>query len=113
MHETVIAKNLITEAEKQGKVTAVEIEVGELAHLTKEELEETMKTMVDWALDVKEIPATVQCVCGYKGRPKILERGHDVCMYVCPKCENVPGIEVGGDIVLKKVAIVGAPQSAS
>ena len=106
MHETVIAKNLINEALKQGNIKGVTIEVGEVAHLTIEELQSVMGILVDWDLNFVEKKAVGKCVCGYEGSPKILSRGHDMCLYECPKCGKVPEILEGHDIILKEVKIM-------
>jgi len=39
MHETIIAKQIIDEAKKHGKVRSIVVEVGDLAHLLKVEVE--------------------------------------------------------------------------
>src|SRR3989344_413911 len=103
MHETIIARKLIEEAEKQGKVKSMTVEVGELGHLPAHELEPTLKAMVNWKVNIIEKKAKVQCSCGFIGRPKILERGHDMCLFVCPKCDQVPKIIEGNEIRLKEV----------
>ena len=103
MHETVIANKIIEEAKKHGLVKAITIEVGELGHLPAYELEPTLKALVNWRLTIIEKPAKVQCSCGFIGRPKILERGHDMCLFICPKCEEVPKILEGNEIKLNEV----------
>lgn len=105
MHETVIAHRFIEEAKRHGKVLSITIEVGEVAHITKDELEPVLKTLVNWNVTIIEIPAMAECSCGYKGPPKILERGHDFCLYECPQCSAVPTITKGKDMILKSVEI--------
>ena len=105
MHETIIARKLIEEAEKKGKVKAVTIEIGEVGHLKPEELEPTLKVMVDWDLNIIEKKAVVKCECGYQGSPRILERGHDMCLFVCPTCEEVPTVIEGDQIKLLEVEV--------
>ncbi|MBU0953445.1 MAG: hydrogenase maturation nickel metallochaperone HypA [Nanoarchaeota archaeon] len=105
MHETVIANQLIEEARRHGDVKAVTIEVGMVAHLTAEELERTMAALVDWELHITDVPARVSCVCGFTGEPQILGRGHDMCLYVCPKCSGAPDIISGGDIKIVSVDV--------
>jgi len=103
MHETIIAANIIKEAKKLGDIKSVNVEVGELGHLPAKELEMTLRTLTKWNIVVKEKKATVRCKCGYNGRPKILERGHDMCLFVCPKCEKVPEILEGNQIKILSV----------
>jgi Zn finger protein HypA/HybF involved in hydrogenase expression len=103
MHEIAIARNIIKQAQKQGKVQSITIEVGEVAHLTTAELEPILKSLVDWEINLQEIKAQAKCQCGFSGSPRILARGHDSCLYECPICGKVPEIVVGGDIKLVKV----------
>ena len=105
MHETVIAKRIIEDAERQGEVKKLVLEVGELAHISKDELEPTLRDMVAWELDLSEEKAECQCDCGYEGVPKVLERGHDVCLYECPRCGNVPELTKGADIRIVSVEV--------
>lgn len=105
MHETIIARKLIEEAEKHGKVKKIVVEVGELGHLPAHELRPTITAMVDWEVELIEKSAIVKCSCGYKGSPKILERGHDMCLFVCPECEEVPRIIEGNQIRLLSVEV--------
>jgi len=105
MHETVIAQKIIDDASRHGKVKAIKVGVGEVAHITLEELEPTLKQMVDWTVELEGIPAVIHCQCGFEGHPKILERGHDFCVFECPECGGTPEIKSGGDIVLQSVEI--------
>ena len=105
MHETIIARNIIEEAEKHGKVKELYLEIGQLAHVPGHELLECLKTLVDWKIHAKEKPAKVQCDCGYKGNPTILSRGHDHFMIECPKCKAMPALTEGKDIKILKVVV--------
>jgi len=105
MHETIIANDIIKQAEKQGKVLSITVEVGDLAHLPSHELEECLKSLVNWKVNIIEKKATIKCSCGYKGEPKILSKGHDSTVFVCPKCENIPKILDGNQIILKDVEV--------
>jgi len=106
MHETLIAQNIIKEAEKHGKVKEIYLEIGELAHVPANELIECLQTLVDWKIHFKEIPAKIKCDCGFIGNPIILERGHDSFLIECPKCKNpMPEITKGKDIKIKKVIV--------
>ena len=105
MHETVIANNIINEAKKHGKVKEIFLEIGELAHVPANELLECLHSLADWKINSKEIPAKVKCVCGFKGHPAILERGHDSFLIECPKCKNIPELVDGKDIKITKVVV--------
>ena len=56
-------------------------------------------------MNVKEEKAEVECKCGYIGEAKILERGHDTCLFVCRKCGEVPKILKGDKIKLISVDV--------
>lgn len=106
MHETVIAKDLIEAAEKQGKVKKMTVEVGELAHIPAKDLEPTLKELCKWPVEVNEIESEVKCECGFQGRPNILDKGHDHTVWACPECENLmPKPTKGDKIVLTKVDV--------
>ncbi|MFH1440104.1 MAG: hydrogenase/urease maturation nickel metallochaperone HypA [Candidatus Woesearchaeota archaeon] len=142
MHEIVIANKIIEDLKEQvgigedgsynyDKIKSVKFEVGDLAHLSAEELEQTLKGMVKFDIIVEKKKAIVRCGCGhnnnnnnnnseygneyidsnrkgcgYIGEPKILERGHHNLIYVCPKCERIPEIVEGGDIKIVEVEII-------
>ncbi len=105
MHETIIANNIINEAKKHGKVKEIFLEIGELAHVPGSELIGCLPRLVKWKRTPKEIPAKVKCVCGFKGHPAILERGHDSFLIECPKCKNIPELVDGKDIKITKVVV--------
>ena len=107
MHEMTIAKNIIAEAEKQGKITGILLEIGELAHVPGKELVSCLKTLVKWKVNWTEKPAKVTCInCGFTGRPKVLERGHDSFYIACPRCgEDMPNLIDGKDIKIVSVEV--------
>lgn len=105
MHEKTIANGIITEASKHGDVKAITIEVGDLAHLTAEELKEAMSDLVKWKIKIIKKKAIVECSCGYRGEPKIVEKRHGYVLFVCPVCGAVPKVVEGGDIVIKEVVV--------
>lgn len=103
MHEAFIINKIIEEAEKFGKVKKIKIELGELANITKEDLEEHLKEVVDWDIKINIKKSKIECNCGYKGKPNILERGHDFCLFNCPKCKGKVKVLKGGEIKIKEV----------
>ena len=106
MHETIIAQNIIKEAERHGEVKELYLEIGELAHVPANELLECLRTLVKWKINSKEIKAKVKCSCGLNGHPTILERGHDSFLIECPKCKNpMPEILEGKDIKIIKIVV--------
>jgi len=105
MHETAIATNIINEAKKHGEVEEIFLDLGELGHVPPHELLECLKQLVPWKIHAKEIKAKVECSCGFKGKPRILERGHDSFLIECPKCKGMPKITAGTSMVLVKVIV--------
>ncbi len=105
MHELFAVQKLIEEAQKQGKVKAIEIELGELAPVHDHDLLKTFKQLTNWKVKVTETKAKVRCECRYEGEPKIIERTHDAVLYTCPKCGKKPAIVEGDEIVLKEVIV--------
>lgn len=106
MHETVISRKIIEDAKLYGQVKAIWVAVGELAHIPAHELAPTLREMAaPWRVEIAETPAKVKCPCGFEGRPSILERGHDMCVYVCPTCERVPAVVDGDQIKITRVEV--------
>ncbi|HLC98977.1 MAG TPA: hydrogenase/urease maturation nickel metallochaperone HypA [Candidatus Nanoarchaeia archaeon] len=108
MHETIIASKVLEDLRKgvKGrKIKSARFEVGELAHITADELEETLKEMADFEFTVEEKKAKVKCRCGYIGVPEILDRDHDSIIFTCSKCGEIPEIVEGGDIKIVEVEV--------
>ncbi len=105
MHETIIAGQLISDAEKHGKVKSIVVNVGELAGIHGDDLERALKGMTKWHITVTEGTARVKCKCGYVGRPNITERAHDFVLFDCPKCRKIPKVVSGDEVVLKEVTV--------
>jgi Zn finger protein HypA/HybF involved in hydrogenase expression len=105
MHETVFARKIIEDAEKQGNVTEVYVELGELAPVPPHELLECLRSLVPWRVDSRVKQASVKCTCGFSGRPKILERGHDFFFIECPECGQVPELIDGKDVKIISVKV--------
>ena len=106
MHETIIANQIIEEAKKHGTIKSIKVEVGDLGHIPIEDLKPILDRMVDFHVDYIRKKAKVKCKCGFIGEPKILEKGHDINIFVCPKCGEVPDVLEGKDIKLKEVEVV-------
>jgi Zn finger protein HypA/HybF involved in hydrogenase expression len=105
MHELTFAQQLIKKARQQGDVKSIILEVGELANITSENLERTLKEITKWNINIIKRKAVVRCNCGFKGEPKIIRREHDLILFVCPKCSTIPKVLDGKDIVLKEVEV--------
>ena len=107
MHEQTIAKAIIEEAAKHGKVEGIIVEVGDLGHLPAHEMEEVLNTLTDWKVTITKKTATIKCEqCGFEGAPEILEKGHDHNVFRCPECKAMmPRIVDGDQIILKEVEV--------
>jgi Zn finger protein HypA/HybF involved in hydrogenase expression len=105
MHETIISNDIINKAKEQGNVTEITVEVGDLGHIPAPELKECLEKLTSWKINLIEKKAIVKCACGFEGNPKILEKGHDSTVFVCPKCDSVPEIVSGKDIILKSAVV--------
>jgi len=103
MHEIAICKDIIRNLQKYNNIESVTFEIGSLAHLTPEELTDTLKKLVDYNINIIKKDAIVKCSCGYKGIPKILTRSHDLTIFECPKCGELPEILEGDQIRIKEV----------
>jgi Zn finger protein HypA/HybF involved in hydrogenase expression len=105
MHGIHIAAELVKKAKEQGKVKKAYIEVGEIANITKNDLENHLKNIADFKFTIDEKKARVRCACGYVGSPKILERQHDIVLFSCQKCGLNPEAIEGDKVILKKVEV--------
>ena len=110
MHEQIIAQQILAQVAKiekeKGPVKSITVEVGDVGHLPLEEMEVTLKTMVNYRVIMKAKKAKVECTCGFKGEPKILQKGHDSTLWECPLCGfPMPKVLEGHDIILREVEI--------
>ncbi len=105
MHETVIARSIIEEANRHGDVEAISLEIGELAPVPEHELVACLRELTGWKIESKEKTAVVKCACGFEGRPIILEKSHDAVLFECRKCEETPSIISGNEIMISKVTV--------
>ena len=119
MHEASIAKGIVNTVEnlalKHGfqnfENLKVLIGVGELAGVTFEELEPFLKRLKPcWVFKSKIIPAICHCSCGFKGKPKVLLKAHDLVVYECPECGAIPELKQGGDVTILSIRQV-SPQA--
>lgn len=101
MHEQIIAKQIIEEANKYGDVKEVTISVGDLAHVPADDVRNIMVSMTDWGIKIINEKAVVNCDCGHSGEPNIVEKGHDSNVYKCRSCGRMmPEIVSGNEISL-------------
>lgn len=106
MHEITIAKNIVEQANSYGNVKKLVLEVGDIAILTPDELKQALFNLIDWEVEIIKKPAKIKCSCGYEGEPIIVERAHELVIFKCPACRDVPEVLEGDNILLKEVEVV-------
>jgi hydrogenase nickel incorporation protein HypA/HybF len=122
MHEFSIAneivRNVIDTAKKNNgkKVLSVQIEIGELTHLNREQVAFWVKelfkdSMAEGAkVNIKTIKARIHCMtCGYKG--KIRSDREDsfqhIAVQTCPQCNSFQfKIEKGRECFLRRIQVM-------
>ena len=105
MHEEAFTNAIIEEANKHGNVYEIHLEVGELAKVMPKHLQKHLQEKTQWRVLVTEKEGKVGCLCGYVGKAKIIERGHDFVLYYCPKCHGQPAVLDGDQVILKEVKV--------
>lgn len=109
MHEYTLAKNIIDTAENAAsgrKIKSIKIEMGEIADIPASDLLDALKLInKECIFDISETNSVVKCSCGFKGRPKILEKKHAATIFVCPKCNKIPEIVSGNEINVVSVDV--------
>lgn len=107
MHGIGIAKKIIEEVNKKKKknIKAITLEIGELANITAEELKKNIEDLSNWQVNLLKKKSVVKCKCGYKGRANIKERLHDIILFNCPKCNEIPEVISGDKIIIKSIEI--------
>lgn len=105
MHEMQIAQAVIRKAMERGEVKSITVEVGELAHIPAYDLEEALKKLVKWDVQVMHRNSEVMCNCGYIGRPQIIDKTHSATIFFCPECSSIPKVVKGDKIKLKEIVI--------
>lgn len=103
MHEYSFIQAIISNVENKDDVCGISVEVGELAGIDAPHLEKHLIEETGWEVDCVQKYSCVKCECGYEGSPKIRERLHDMVIFECPECGNIPKILEGKDIKIIKV----------
>lgn len=103
MHEHTFIEAIVRNIEDKEKVKGITLEVGELAGIEAEHLKEHIVERFGWDVEVLEKDALVKCECGVEGKPKILEVLHDLVIFECSECGEIPEILEGKDIKIVKV----------
>jgi Zn finger protein HypA/HybF involved in hydrogenase expression len=108
MHDQIYAQQIIKQAEEHGTIRTISIEVGDIAPLTKEQLENAIKSQrPGWRVKIYKKEGNIKCQkCGFEGKPEVIDRGHEEVFIQCPVCENsLPEIVDGENIILKSVEV--------
>ena len=103
MHEHSFIEAIISPIENKEEVRGIELEVGELAGISASHLKEHLEEETGWEVDVCERDSKVECGCGFRGRAKVRERLHDMVIFECPECGEIPIVLNGDKIKIVKI----------
>lgn len=103
MHEHSFIQAILSNIKNKEEIKSIVIEAGELSGIEPKHLEEHLKEQVNWEIKIISKNSKVKCSCGYKGKPKIRQRLHDLVIFECPKCGLIPEVLEGKDIRIGKV----------
>ncbi len=103
MHEYNFVEAILRNVKDREDVREIVLEVGELVGISPGHLKEHMGERFDWRVDVLKKEARVKCGCGFVGRPRVLERLHDLVIFECAECGGIPEVLEGKDIKIIKV----------
>jgi Zn finger protein HypA/HybF involved in hydrogenase expression len=103
MHEHHFIENIIKNIPNKDNINSVEIEVGELAGIEPVHLKEHLEEHTGWKVKCIAKNSRVTCSCGFDGKPRILQRLHDLVIYECPDCGNNVDVKEGSEIKIIKV----------
>jgi Zn finger protein HypA/HybF involved in hydrogenase expression len=84
-------------------VSRITIEVGELMDHGTDDIKQTLEQLSGWTVVAVEKKGLVECDCGYKGAPRILEKSHGVILFACPQCGGRPNVLEGDGVRVLKV----------
>ena len=104
MHEHSFIQAIVQDIENKDNVVGLTLEVGELAGIDADHLAIHLNEETGWDINAKQKDALVKCDCGYRGKPEIRERLHDMVIFECPTCKQIPQILEGKDIKILKVS---------
>jgi len=103
MHEHSFIQAILGNIDNIEKVKAIKLEVGELAGIEPDHLVEHLKEKVDFIVTSTTTPSSVQCTCGFAGPAKIRQRLHDMVIFECPECGQIPKVLEGNNIKITNV----------
>ena len=104
MHEHRFLQQIIEQVKQFGVVKEVKLAVGELADVEADHLEAHLAEIVPWKVTVETEESKILCDCGFAGRARILDRGHDFFLFNCPQCGKKPKVLVGDAVRIIGVA---------
>ena len=120
MHEFSIASQIaeraldVAKEMKAKKIKSIELSVGELSLLAKEQLKFWLKEILnkkdiakDAKIKINPVKAKIKCKsCGYEGNLKSDNQNHFQPAFLCPDCgDSDIDIKEGRDCVIKRVQV--------
>lgn len=103
MHEFSFINNIIEDIPDKDDVMGILIEVGDLAEIEADHLKEHLEEITGWEVEIEHKESLIRCDCGYEGIARIKQRVHDILVFCCPECDEVPEVLEGKDIKILKV----------
>ncbi|MDO8555566.1 MAG: hydrogenase/urease maturation nickel metallochaperone HypA [Nanoarchaeota archaeon] len=103
MHEHRFLQQIIEQVKQFGVVKQVKLAVGELADVEADHLQEHLSELAPWKVVVESEESKVFCACGFAGRARILDRGHDFCLFNCPQCGKKPTVIIGDAVRIVEI----------
>jgi Zn finger protein HypA/HybF involved in hydrogenase expression len=107
MHKTITSHRILEDLRqglKGNEIKSVRFEVGELADITADELEEFLKDNADFDFSIEEKKAKVKCKCGYEGMAEIIDSNGDAVI-MCSKCGDIPEVIDGDQVKIAEVKV--------
>jgi Zn finger protein HypA/HybF involved in hydrogenase expression len=103
MHEQSFIQAILRDIKDIEKVKKLILEVGELAGIEGKHLGDHLIEGRNFEVEILKKESFVKCECGFEGQARILERLHDLVIFDCPRCGEIPEIIDGKDIKIVKI----------
>lgn len=111
MDAKAVAAEIVQSAKEAAKglhISAMSIEVGELATISVPNLAKEIALLLPFSsVDIGERKAKVKCECGFEGTPKTERKGSEGTPdFSCPKCKRkYPQVLEGDSVELKDIEV--------
>jgi Zn finger protein HypA/HybF involved in hydrogenase expression len=103
MHDIAFAQNLMNQVDDSENVKEIFLEVGDLSGIEADHLKEHLEEASGWKVHALPVKSQVKCECGYSGEAHVDERLHDIVIFSCPSCGNLPEVLEGNEIKIVRI----------